>query len=186
MSPIAVLDANVLYPASLRDFLLRLAYDAIFTPRWSEEIQDEWTRNLQENQNDTTAAQINRTRTVMEAAFPEAMVTNYAHLIPELTNDPKDRHVLAVAIQGRAQQIVTRNLKDFREAALAPHSIQAIHPDKFTVSLYQNSPDDVIATIQNHRAQLTRPAKTAQEYLETLNQHLPQTVAALQKHLDEI
>ena len=70
--------------------------------------------------------------------------------------------------------------------SFAPYGIRAIHPDQFTLALYQDAPDDVVAVVQNHRAQLTRPPKTAQEYLATLSQHLPQTVAVLQNHLGEI
>lgn len=42
----AVLDANVLYPAPLRDLLMRLAVTDLFAARWTERIHDEWIRNL--------------------------------------------------------------------------------------------------------------------------------------------
>jgi predicted nucleic acid-binding protein len=114
---VALLDANVLYPAPLRDFLLRLATARLFTPQWSHEIQDEWTRNVLANRDDLTAEQINRTRNLMDKAFPNARVMGYDSLIPTLTNDAKDRHVLAAAITGGAAQIVTFNIKDFPEAS---------------------------------------------------------------------
>jgi predicted nucleic acid-binding protein len=184
---VALLDANVLYPAPLRDFLLRLATARLFTPQWSDEIQDEWTRNLLANRDDLTAEQINRTRNLMDKAFPDACVTGYEGLIPTLTNDPKDRHVLAAAITSGAAQIVTFNIKDFPEASLSPYGIQAVRPDSFALTLYQESPAEMLATLRTHRLQLTRPPKTAEEYLDTLAQnHLTQTVDALQKHLSEI
>jgi predicted nucleic acid-binding protein len=183
---VAVLDANVLYPAPLRDFLLRLADEGFFNPHWSPEIQAEWTHNVLENRPEL-ATQIARTSSMMDRAFPDASVTGYESLISSLTNDPKDRHVLAVAIKVKSPYIVTFNLKDFKSADLAPHGVESIPPDAFTLELYTNAPKDMVRVIRTHRSQLTRPPKTAEEYLETLAQnHLTQTVAALQKHLAEM
>ena len=49
-----IYDANVLYPAPLRDFLMRLALTDLFRARWTEEIHDEWIRNLLEARPDLT------------------------------------------------------------------------------------------------------------------------------------
>jgi predicted nucleic acid-binding protein len=183
----ALLDANVLYPAPLRDFLLCLAQDELFLPKWSDEIHDEWTRNLQKNRPDLNLNQIQRTREKMNAAFPEAMTSGYEHWIPLLTNHPKDRHVLATAIQCSARYIVTFNLKDFPTSSLLMHKIKAISPDVFTLALYERHATDMISTIQWHRAQLKKPPKTAEQYLDTLvATGLIKTAAALQKHLGEL
>src|SRR5687767_9448716 len=107
-----VLDANVLYPFSLRDTLLRAAAEGLFQAYWSEQILDEVSRNL--IQAGMTKLQAERLRTAMEAAFPEARVTAHEHLIPAMNNDQKDRHVVAAAVKVGAQVIVTSNLKDFR------------------------------------------------------------------------
>ena len=48
----ALLDANILYSAGLRDFLLRLAAEELYRPLWSEEIQKEWSRRLLEGRDD--------------------------------------------------------------------------------------------------------------------------------------
>lgn len=55
---IAVLDANVLYPAPLRDLLMRLAVADVFAARWSERIHDEWIRNVLKKRSDLTLAQL--------------------------------------------------------------------------------------------------------------------------------
>ena len=55
----------------------------------------------------------------MAAYFPDARVTSYEELIGSMTNHPKDRHVLAAAVAGRADMLVTENLKDFPPAAVA-------------------------------------------------------------------
>ena len=105
----ALLDANVLYPAGLRDMLLRLADRYLFVPLWSADIHEEWIRSLLADRPDLDASVLERTRTVMDGHFPEAIVIGYESLAGDLDlPDPGDRHVLAAAIAGQAQVIVTR------------------------------------------------------------------------------
>ncbi len=93
----ALYDACVLYPAPLRDLLLQLALTGLFRARWSATIHDEWTRNVLLDRPDLTAAQLQHTRALMDAAVPDALVVGYEKLIPSLTlPDPDDRHVLAL------------------------------------------------------------------------------------------
>jgi predicted nucleic acid-binding protein len=182
-----VLDANVLYPSTLRDFLLRLAAAQFFKPCWSAQIHEEWIKNLLENNPTLSQEKLEATRDKMNRYFSDALVVGYEPLIPTLTNDPKDRHVLAAAIVGKASAIITFNLKDFPKDALAPHNITAISPDNFILKLYREVPQDMVNTIRQHRAVLARPSRTPEEYLEDLTRnHLPKTATALQKHLGEI
>ena len=73
----ALLDANVLYQAGVRDILLRLADRGLFTPLWTAQVHDEWIRNLISDRPDLTAAKLQRTRSKMDEYFPEALVTGY-------------------------------------------------------------------------------------------------------------
>ena len=107
-------DANVLYPAELRNFLMHLALIGVFRAKWSPEVHEEWIRSLLANRPDLTREKLERTRQLMDKAAPDALVTGYEHLIPGLRlPDPNDRHVLAAAIRCGASVIVTRNLGDF-------------------------------------------------------------------------
>jgi predicted nucleic acid-binding protein len=181
---IAVLDANVLYRAPLRDFLLCLAEAEIFVPRWSEKIHEEWTRNLLANRDDLAPERVKRTCSLMDKAFPEASVFGYEHLIPSLTNDEKDRHVLAAAVVGGASYIVTFNRKDFPRESLSPHHITVISPDSFLMMLYKKHEAEIVAVAKDHLAQLQKPAKTADQYLETLRQNrLTRIAELLREHL---
>lgn len=93
-----VYDACVLYPAPLRDLLLRLALTDLFRARWSDMIHDEWTRNLLAQRPDLEA-KLERTRTLMNAHVRDCLVTGFDHLIPSIElPDPDDRHVAATAI----------------------------------------------------------------------------------------
>jgi predicted nucleic acid-binding protein len=109
----AVLDANVLYPFSLRDTLLRLAELELFTPLWSTRILAEMTRNLVEHR--ITEEQVARIEQAMRQAFEEAEVDpeEIERLEPAMTNDPKDRHVLAAAVAADSELIVTFDISDF-------------------------------------------------------------------------
>ena len=114
MINVAVLDACVLYSASLRDFLLRLGYAKLFRPVWSEIIHEEWIQSLLKNRPDLSRERLERTRREMDTKFPRSRVMGFEEIIPSLhLPDPKDRHVLAVAIHAKAKAIVTLNLKDF-------------------------------------------------------------------------
>ena len=188
MTDVAVFDACVLYSASLRDLLLWLGYAGLVRPFWSEEIRDEWIDNLLRNRPDLTREQQERTYRKMNLHFPHGLVRGYESITPTLTlPDPKDRHVLAVAIQAKADYIVTFNLKDFPNTILRAYNVEAVPPDEFVFRLVQKIPDRVLRVVKLHRLRLKRPSKTVDEYLATLaKQGLPKTVAFLRKHEADI
>ena len=184
----AVFDSCVLYSASLRDFLLRLGIAHLVMPFWSEEIHNEWMRNLLQKRPNLEAEKLERTRRKMDFHFPSALVHEYEFLIPTLQlPDSNDRHVLAVAIQAKAEYIVTFNLKDFPKSALLPHNVEAISPDDFVLCVIDYDTSTVITAVRKHRLSLKRPPKTVHEYLATLEkQGLPKTVAFLREHESEV
>jgi predicted nucleic acid-binding protein len=174
--PVAVLDANVLYSASLRHLLISLAVAEAFDARWTDTIQDEWTRALLRDKPHLDARRIARTRQLMDAHVDDAIVTGYVQLIADLVlPDPDDRHVLAAAIHCGATIIVTKNLKDFPAAVLAPYGITAVPPDV------------VIDGARSHRSELSNPPRSPAEYLAALeSDDLIMTAAALRNHIDEL
>ncbi len=184
----ALLDANVLYSAGLRDFLLRLADQYLYRPLWSAVIHEEWIANLLANRSDLTDAMLERTRTIMDEHFPEAVVTGYEALMAELDlPDRQDRHVLAAAIRGRANVIVTLNLRDFPADRLAPHGLEARHPDDFIVGLFETQPGAVLAAVRGHRAALKNPPRSREEHLAALERlGLVQTASIFWNHQDVI
>ena len=183
-----VLDANVLYSASLRNLLLRIAQRRSFFPIWSEEIHDEWMRNLLRNRPDLKRENIERTRMEMDFHFPNSLVRGYEPIISTLTlPDPNDRHVLAAAIHAKANYIVTFDLNHFPETVLLPYNIVVSSPEEFVLQLIRRAPLPVLEAVKRHRLSLTRPSKTTGEYLATLEkQGLIKTVAFLRKHESDI
>lgn len=155
MTSIAALDANVLVPNALCDLLLRLADESVFQPRWSNQILDEVRRNVP-----IEPAAIERRIMFMNKAFEEAMTTGYEHLIDRMSNHPKDRHVLAVAVAADADRIVTSNLRDFPSHACEPHGVEAEHPEEFLDRVFAREPRLVVRVILE-QARSTGPSWTA-------------------------
>lgn len=182
------LDANVLYPAGLRDLLMRLTLQGLLRARWSDMVHEEWMQAVLRDFPDITRTQIERTRNLMNQYALESLVSNFEDRIEQLTlPDVDDRHVLAAAIHCRAQIILTRNLKDFPDFSLARYNIQAQTPDGFIHSLLVTRPNDVIAAVRQHRASLKNPPKSAAEYLTALEQQgLQKSVAIVRSYAEHI
>jgi hypothetical protein len=173
---VAVLDACVLVPASLRDTLLRLAETPpLYTPKWSHQIWAEVTRTL-ENRRRLNPDKIEHLRRQVRLHFPEAQVEGYEKLIALITNDPKDRHVAAAAVRIGAQVIVTSNLKDFPPSSLAGWEIEARHPDQFLLNLYALDPEAVVSRLREQAATIGRPLR---ELLTTLRLGVPSFAATI-------
>ena len=182
----AFLDANVIYPAGLRDTLLRLADRNLYRARWSAMVHEEWMRNVLNDRPDLSFDQLQRTRETMDRHFPDALIVGFEPLIDGLSlPDPDDRHVLAAAIKGRADVIVTQNLKDFLQEQLGPYEIEAQHPDDFALSLFDLYPGAVLGAVRDHRAALRRQPRTAEEHLETYERMgMTKFSSALQDYTD--
>jgi hypothetical protein len=167
----ALLDANVLYPAPVRDILMQLALTDLFHAKWTADIHEEWITALLESQPHRRRADLERTRSLMDTAVRDCLVTGYQSLIHSLSlPDPDDRHVLAAAVVGRCDVIVTRNLKDFPDAALAPYGIRAEHPDEFLSNHLSLAPGVFCDAVRKVRARLRNPPLSVTEYLDVLKQ----------------
>lgn len=167
----ALLDANVLYPAPMRDLILQLAVADIFRAKWTAEIHREWIEALLRNDPQRERAVLERTRDLMNQATRDCLVTGYEALIPTLNlPDKDDRHVLAAAIVGRCDVIVTQNLRHFPDEVLEPFGIEAQHPDEFLCNHLNLAPGVFCGAVQKVRARLKRPPLSAEEYLAILTQ----------------
>jgi hypothetical protein len=165
-----------------------LAATELFRGRWTNDIHEEWMQAFLEKYPDKTRGDAIRTRDAMDAYALDALVTGYQHLSEGLVlPDPKDRHVLAIAIVGQADAVVTFNLDDFPEEILRPYAIEAIHPDDFLVCQFDLSPPVFLAAVKMHRASMRNPPKSPSEYLMELERNqIPQTVALLRQHASDI
>lgn len=176
---VVVVDANVLFPLTLRDTVLRAAAADFYQLRWSMEILNEMERNLVSTMT-MSADKAARLRAQMEKFFPEAMVTGYEPLIAGMQNDAKDRHVVAAAVKAGAQVVVTANLKDFTPL---PDGIEAQSPDEFLCNLFDLEPQAFVDMLREQAADLHKPPVTFDELLERLFRPAPDLVSAVRDHL---
>lgn len=136
-----LLDTCVIYPTVMREVLLGVAKAGVFEPLWSERILEEWARAARKI-GPTGEAQARGEIALVRAAWPKAEVnyrpTTEARLyLP----DEADIHVLAAAIDGHADAIVTVNTKDFPKHLLAEEDLDRIEPDGFLRGLWDTQPD---------------------------------------------
>lgn len=165
----AIYDACVLYPFSLRDLLVELATTCLFDARWTNQIHDEWIRNLLQDHPEITLSQLERTKKLMNQAVLGSLVVDFEHLIPSVDlPDPNDAHVIAAAMTCNAQRIVTFNLKDFPEATLKPLGMSAIHPDDFILELLTLNALVVVDAVSACQTRFRNPPRSIQEHLERL------------------
>lgn len=163
----ALLDTNVLFSATLNDTLLRLAEEEAFRPLWSHDILSELQEVLVRKAGlgpDRAARRIAH----MRSAFPMAEVTAYESIIASMACDAKDRHVLAAAVRGGAQVLVTFNLGDFPEAACSPYAIAVVSPDSFLLDQLDLYPAKVGRALVSHMTEARRPPLTMGELLGRL------------------
>jgi len=178
----AFLDANTLYPVPQRDLLLSLAVDGLYHARWTVRIHDEWTRNLAMNRPEL-AERLPQLVALMNRIVPDCLIENYEALIDGLElPDAEDRHVLAAAITGHVDAIVTFNLKDFPGDVLGRYNIEAQHPDEFVLNQLELRQIDALAAIKAMRARLRRPPQSAVDLIATLERAgLPASAAHLRR-----
>lgn len=152
----ALLDANVLYPTVLREILIGVARAGLYLPLWSDRILEEWARatvKLGPGAEEIARGEI----AVLCAAFPAASVAPRPGLEARLhLPDPDDEHVLAAAIAGGADVIVTFNAQDFPRHVLAEEGIGRMDPDQFLRMLWENAPEAVAEAAEGVRATAER------------------------------
>jgi predicted nucleic acid-binding protein len=183
----AVLDANVLYPNLVRDCLISLAVAGLYSARWTEQINDEWIRNLKSKRPELSD-KVDKIKVLMNESVPDCLIDNYEAYIPTLTlPDAKDRHVLAAAIAGHADAIVTANLKDFPKDIIADYNIEAVHPDDFIMNQLELLPREALLTVKQVRARMKNPPICAADFILMIEKSgLPQTALHLRQWVDFI
>lgn len=175
------LDACVLANFAACDLLLRLAErPRQYLPVWSEEVLDEVYRTHTEKLGWPEHLAVSF-REELRNHFPEALSSGYEHLLPAVSNDPKDQHVLAAAIHGRAEVILTFNLKDFPEEALEPWGIKAKHPQEYLQTLYEIDDRQVVARVSEIAAER---GEDMEDVLVRLGQAVPAFSSRLLDDLD--
>lgn len=175
----AFLDTCVLYPINLTDVLLRLPdYDRSYRPLWSAGVIEELERNLTAKTS-MTPARVAKRVGAYAPALPGRHGTGYDALIPQMNCHEKDRPVLAAAVVGNAEVIVTFNLKDFPAAALEPYDISVVHPDAFLLDQLDLYPEATLTAVVEAVGDRNNPPETIHDFLKKLGKLTPDFVTEI-------
>jgi predicted nucleic acid-binding protein len=166
----ALLDACVLYPLAMTDALLSLATAGFFAAKWTTRIEDEWIRSLERQRPDLTG-KLGVRRDSMREAVPDWEVPEpaWVALVQGIQlPDPDDAHVLAAAIAGHADCIVTSKLKDFPVPVLRQFGIEAVDPDTFIINQWDLNPVQAIDAFKRMRARRKKPHSSPEDFADAL------------------
>ena len=164
----ALLDANVLHPMVLCDLLIRLAQRGLYRALWTREILAEVVATVLRRRPDLSIELLRKRTAAMQAALQDATVEGYETLVPALHELGSDAHVVAAAVFGQADIIVTSNIRDFPERVLDPYGIAALLPDDFLVQQWWVDPAAVADTLVQQARGTTRPPLTPDDILTRL------------------
>ncbi|RQR44702.1 PIN domain-containing protein [Burkholderia sp. Bp9131] len=168
----ALLDACVLYPIAMTDSLMSLAAAGLFAAKWSTKIEQEWIAAL-EARRPELKGKLGFRRDCMREAVPDWEVPEHAwaRLVSSYElPDPNDRHVLAAAVAGHADCIVTSNLRDFPSDIVRAYGIEVVDPDRFIINQWDLDPLVAMAAFKRMRARWKSPAATPENFARALEQ----------------
>lgn len=166
----ALLDACVLYPLAMTDALLSLATAGLFAAKWTTRIEEEWIAALERQRPDLIGRLEVRRHSMREAVVDwEIPERAWRYRLPGITlPDENDVHILAAALAGHVDCIVTLNLKDFPAQVLDGFGVEAIHPDTFLVHQWDLEPDTAVEAFRRMRARRRSPSSSPLEFAEAL------------------
>lgn len=166
----ALFDACVLYPMAMADSLMSLATTGLFAAKWSIRIEEEWIRSLEQRRPDLKG-KLSVRRDQMRLAVPDWEVSEgaWAPLAACLKlPDPDDVHVLAAALAGHADCIVTANVRDFPPEVAQPYGIEVVHPDQFIIHQWDLDELVAVAAFKRMRARWKKPEASPEDFAQAM------------------
>lgn len=169
----ALLDACVIFPHSLCRILLDAACEGLYRVHFSNKILDEaFDNRVKKKRMNQSVADKLKANFVND--FPDALVEAPMELENKMDNHPGDRHVLASAVYGKVDVIVTSNLKHFPASSVSYWNIEIMHPDVFLNYLCDENGDDVLYDLlYKFIASLKKPPYTYLEFISKLEKEQP-------------
>jgi hypothetical protein len=150
-----LLDACILIPIALADALLGAAEKGLCRPLWSEQTLTEAQEAIEEIH---PGVDVGKRFTSMREAFGDALATGWEELEPGIRLPDEDvRHVVATAVRGGADAIITANVADFPVTTLSPLGLEAVHPDDFLLGQLDLSPPTIVQIIREQAAHIRNP-----------------------------
>lgn len=174
---VVLVDANILFSRTLRDYILYAADAGSIEVRWSQEILDEMSRNLQENLG-IAGVDAARLELLMNDFIEYALVDVHPEALATVEGvemDANDRHVLAAAITAGADVLLTENTRHFPREWMAEHGIELLSAEQLLIRLVDQHPDSVRTA---HEKTVRYSPKPEVEVLATLEALVGNAVVA--------
>jgi len=164
---------------------VQVAAEGLIEARWTDEIHDEWMRNLA---GVVPIERLSITRRLMEVALPDAAISGYQRHIDHVElPDAGDRHVVAAGIESGATVIVTWNVADFPAGELAKFGLRCQNPDDFLVDLHDRARNLLLRSLANARANLSRTQLSPAGFLDAMTaQRLTRLVERVVRRVDRL
>jgi predicted nucleic acid-binding protein len=177
--PRAVLDADIIYSRVLHDLMGRMARDLrVLDLFWSEELLAETRRSLEaKKQLPPTSAQ--RWVGYLQRNFPNGRIDldqTLATDLVQLTRDPFDIHVCALAVAARADYLFTHD-RGYMRDALGRYGVQVAAPDEFLASILDADTQGMLAVLER-QANAWAGGHPITELLDALDRAGAPTLAA--------
>ncbi len=139
----------------MREMLIGAAKAGAFTPLWSDRVFEEWRRAALRH-GPGAGVEVQGECALLNASFPSAAVKINADQEARFwLPDPADIHVIAGAVIGSADGIVTLNNKDFPAQILAEEQLSRVNPDALLLGFWHAHPELItgvaIAILDNAR-----------------------------------
>lgn len=185
----ALIDACALHPFAVADALMSVYRERLCQIKWTRHIEEEWLRSVTRDRPEL-GERLPRRRDMMRLAVTdwEVPADAYEPLMPALRlPDPNDVHVLAAAIAGHVDCIVTFNLRDFPLKDLQAHGLVAIHPDDFLIDQWELDEVAAMRAFRAMRARRRKPPISPEEFVEMFERNgLAATAVRLRTVIDFI
>jgi predicted nucleic acid-binding protein len=155
------------------DSLMSVAATGLFAAKWTTKIEEEWIGSLERERPDLKG-KLSYRRDQMRIAVPDWEIRSSAWeplMSAVELPDADDRHVLAAAIAGHADCVVTSNLKHFPNDVLGKYSLHALHPDDFLVNQWDLDEIEVIAAFKGMRARWRKPEATPDDFVRVMERN---------------
>ncbi|MEM6637253.1 MAG: PIN domain-containing protein [Pseudomonadota bacterium] len=175
-----LLDACVLFPTVMRTLLIGAAEAGLYQPLWSPRILEEWARAV--GRDDPAAGSAVRAEAaLLDVKWPASSCLPHQRDLDRLVlPDPNDVHVLASAIAGSADLLVTLNARDFPRHTLNAEGLSRQDPDAFLRALWSEAPSKIESIAETASAQATKVSGKAMPLRSVLKRaRLPRLAKAL-------
>jgi excisionase family DNA binding protein len=164
------IDTNVLFPFSIMDLMLALTEDGIHDVMWSDDLLNEWERVIVREHHRSPDAAAAITATIRQFfADTRIPAESYRQLVAEADGpDPDDNAHMAAAVAGEVEWLVTWNAKDFDCGFTRQNAIKIVDPNRYLCALYEDLPNEMLATVTRLAAGKRRPPMTPAELVNAL------------------